>query len=106
MANLIDSSTADDGWKTVNRLFYSSGSGHSATENVFWNTKGDGTLYSYQYGHGYVIGSTDIEVYTEVSDVYDSFGTAPEDFSEGLEEGRALIPQSLCEDQLRKRITR
>lgn len=105
MANLIDSSTADDGWKAVNRLFYSSGSGHSATENVFWNTKGDGTLYSYQYGHGYVIGSTDIEVYTEVSDVYDSFGTAPEDFSEGLEEGSTLIPQSLYEDQLRKRIT-
>ena len=106
MANLIDSSTADDGWKAVNRLFYSSGSGHSATENVFWNTKGNGSLYSYQYGHGYVIGSTDIEIYTEVSDVYDSFGTAPEDFSEGIGEGETLIPQSLYEDQLRRRISR
>ena len=106
MANLIDSSTADDGWKAVNRLFYSSGSGHSATENVFWNIKGEGSLYSYQYGYGYVIGSTNIDVYTEVSNVYDSFGTAPEDFSEGIEEGSTLIPQSLYEDQLRRRLSR
>ena len=105
MGNLIDSSRADDGWKAVNRLFYSSGSGHSATENVFWNIKGNGALYSYQYGQGYVIGSTDIEVYTEVSDVYDSFGTSPEDFSEGIGEGSTLIPSSLYEDQLRKRIS-
>ena len=104
MANLIDNSLADDGWKAVNRLFYSSGAGHSATENVFWNIKGDGSLYSYQYGHGYVIGSTNIDVYTEVSDVYDSNGTAPEDYSEGIGEGETLIPQSLYEDQLQKRL--
>ena len=105
MANLIDSSTADDGWKAVNRLFYSSGSGHSATENVFWNIKGQGDLYSYQYGHGYVIGSTDIGVHTEVTNVYENFGTAPEDFSEGIGEGASLIPQSLYEDQLSRRLT-
>ena len=104
MANLIDSSTADDGWKAVNRLFYSSGSGHSATENVFWNIKGQGDLYSYQYGHGYVIGSTDIGVHTEVTNVYENFGTAPEDFSEGIGEGTSLIPQSLYEDQLSRRL--
>jgi hypothetical protein len=105
MANLIDSSTADDGWKAVNRLFYSSGSGHSATENVFWNIKGQGDLYSYQYGQGYVIGSTDIGVHTEVTNVYENFGTAPEDFSEGIGEGASLIPQSLYEDQLSRRLT-
>lgn len=105
MANLIDNSIADDGWKAVNRLFYSSGAGHSATENVFWNIKGAGSLYSYQYGHGYVIGSTDINVYTEVSDVYESNGTAPEDYVEGIGEGETLIPQSLYEDQLQKRLS-
>ena len=106
MANLIDSSVANDGWKAVNRLFYSSGAGHTATQNVFWNIQGTGSLYSYQYGHGYVIGSTDIEVFTEVSDVYESHGTTPEDYSEGIGEGNTLHPQSLYEDQLRRRLER
>ncbi len=105
MANLIDSSTAEDGWKAVNRLFYSSGAGHTATENVFWNIQGSGALYSYQYGQGYVIGSSDIAIYTEVSNVYESFGTDPEDFSEGIGEGPTLLPPSLYEDQLRRRLS-
>ena len=105
MANLIDSSTADDGWKAVNRLFYSSGSGHSATENVFWNVRGSGSLYSYQYGQGYIIGSSEIEVHTEVTNVYESHGTAPEDFTEGIGEANTLIPQSLYEDQRQKRLS-
>ena len=106
MSNLIDSSTADDGWKAVNRLFYSSGAGHTATENVFWNVRGTGSLYSYQYGNGYVIGTEDLTVYTEVTDTFENTGTAPEDYAEGLGEASELIPQSLYEDQLEKRLSR
>ena len=72
--------------------------------NVFWNIQGSGALFSYQYGHGYVIGSSQIAVHTEVSNVYESFGTAPEDFSEGIGDGNTLVPQSLYQDQLQKRL--
>ena len=105
MSNLIDNSTADDGWKAVNRLFYSSGAGHTATENVFWNVRGSGSLYSYQYQNGYVIGTEELEVYTEVTNTFENHGTAPEDYSEGIGEASTLIPQSLYEDQLEKRLS-
>ncbi|MDG1478142.1 MAG: glycosyl hydrolase family 28-related protein [Myxococcota bacterium] len=106
MANLIDSSTTTDGWKAANRNDYSSGAGHTATQSVFWNTAGSGSLSSYQYGNGYIIGTTDVAVDTTVYDVLDSAGTAPEDYSEGLDEGETLNPQSLYEDQLAKRLAR
>lgn len=106
MANLIDQSTTTDGWKGANRGTESSGAGHSATQNVFWNTSGDGHITSYQYGLGYVIGTQDLSVYTTVYDVLDSEGTAPEDYTEGLNEGADLVPASLYEDQLEKRLAR
>lgn len=106
MANLIDSSTTTDGWKAANRHDYSSGAGHTATQSVFWNTLGSGNLDSYQYGDGYVIGTTDVAVDTTVYDVLDSAGTAPEDYTEGIDVGETLNPQSLYEDQLAKRLAR
>ena len=106
MANLIDASTTTDGWKGANRRTESSGAGHSATEDVFWNTSGTGYITSYQYGLGYVIGTEGVTVLTTVYDVLDSTGTAPEDYTEGLGEGDELVPASLYEDQLSRRIAR
>ena len=106
MANLIDQSTTNDGWKGANRQDESSGAGHSATQNVFWNLSGGGELTSYQYGLGYVIGTTDITVKTTVWDILDSEGTSPEDYTEGIDEGATLFPASLYEDQLAARLAR
>lgn len=104
IALLVDSSTSDDCWKMVNRLVYSSGAGHTATESIFWNVGGTGGLSSLQYGRGGVIGtSPETPVTTEVLDIYDSYRTAPEDWSEGLGQGATLDPPSLYEDQLARR---
>jgi len=103
MANLVDSSEANDGWAAKNRMLWSSGAGHTSTECVFWNTRGSGSLVSLQYGRGYVIGTEEISVRTEVLDFYDSEGTAPEDWVEGREDGDNLWPPSLYREQLRRR---
>jgi hypothetical protein len=105
MANLVDSSQTADGWKAANRGDYSSGAGHAATESVFWNVSGDGWLKSYQYGLGYVIGTgPELNVDTTVWGFLDSEGTEPEDWVEGLGEAGELVPSSLYEDQLARRL--
>jgi hypothetical protein len=104
MANLIDQSSVDDGWKAVNRLFFSSGAGHSATENVFWNIQGEGFLASLQFGNGYVIGTSGVELSVTVENAFESHGTAPEDYTEGIDRGEYLVPQSLFEAQLELRL--
>ena len=48
MGNLVDNSTVLDGWKAANRGSQSSGAGHTSSQNVFWNMRGDGDLVSYQ----------------------------------------------------------
>jgi len=106
IAVLVDQSTVDDCWKMVNRLSYSSGAGHTATESVFWNLQGDGVLTSHQFGRGYVIGTELSEVVTEVLDIYESLGTAPEDFREGIGQAATLDPPSLFDDQLSRRLAR
>ncbi|MBK6581251.1 MAG: hypothetical protein IPG17_34870 [Sandaracinaceae bacterium] len=73
---------------------------------MFWNLSGGGELTSYQYGLGYVIGTTDITVKTTVWDILDSEGTSPEDYTEGIDEGATLFPASLYEDQLAARLAR
>lgn len=103
MANLVDQSTVHDGWAAKNRMTWSSGAGHSATQCVFWNTAGTGSLESLQYGMGYVIGTDGLTVRTDVIDFYDSEGTGPEDWVEGIDEGAELWPPSLYEEQLRRR---
>lgn len=107
MANLIDQSVSTDGWAGVNRGTYSSGAGHSATQNVFWNIQGTGLVSSLQHGMGYIIGTgEETEINVLVDDVYDSKGTAPEDYTEGLGLAGSLEPQSLYDDQLQRRLTR
>lgn len=112
MANLIDSSVLDDGWEAHNRKEYSSGAGHTATASVFWNVSGAGPLTSYQYGYGYIIGTgSDLEVDTQIRDFdLGKFtgwnGTEPRDWAEGIGRGPDLMPRSLFEDQLRRRLER
>ena len=105
LGNLVDASTFDDGWAIVNRGNESTYSGHTGTENVMWNTSGTGTLRSRQFGDGYVVGTTSINVQTTLDGlVFDGANTAPEDFTEGLGAGETLVPQSLYDDQLAKRL--
>lgn len=106
IAVLVDHSTVTDCWKLANRLSFSSGAGHTATESVFWNVQGEGELASLQFGRGYVIGTQGVTVRTEVLDVWDSLGTQPEDFVEGVGEAETLQPPSLYEDQLERRLGR
>lgn len=103
-ANLIDSSTFDDGWQIENRLNWSSGAGHTGTETVMWNTAGDGMLKSLQWGYGYVVGTQpSVNVETNFMDP-NSIYTSPQDWSEGVGEASTLSPQSLYTDQLAKRL--
>ncbi|MFK8001511.1 MAG: glycosyl hydrolase family 28-related protein [Polyangiales bacterium] len=106
-ANLIDSNYATDGWSAVNRGDYSSGAGLSAKENVFWNHRG-GRLQSFQFGLGFIIGTQDVDVRTELGRSF--FGedqqSAPQDYVEGVGAGGSLTPASLYEDQLRRRLSR
>jgi hypothetical protein len=108
MANLIDDSRADDGWQCVNRHLESSGAGHAGTENVFWNLGGAGTLRSMQVDVGYVVGTGDaLTVITDPATpdlMLGGGGTAPADWAEGLGQAATLEPQSLYEDQLRRRL--
>ena len=105
-ANLIDSSWLGDGWSAVNRGDWSTGAGHSATENVLWNIRGPGSVISMQYGWGYVIGTApETRVFTAIL-MPNSVGTEPEDWTEGLGQGAALEPLSLYEDQLARRRAR
>jgi hypothetical protein len=108
MANLIDDSSVADGWQGANRHDYSSGAGHAVTQSVFWNTRGGGKLHSWQFGHGYVIGTHDLRVETSLS-FFDPLrprpeGTEPEDWVEGLGAGPTLDPPSLYVDQLARRL--
>jgi hypothetical protein len=117
-ANLIDSSVLDDGWSAINRKHESTGAGHTAAENVIWNATGDGAVRSYQYGWGYVIGTApEIEVFTTVGEpppggeelwelLSPATGTEPMDWVEGAGEAATLVPSSLYEDQLARRLER
>lgn len=107
-ANLIDSSVFDDGWAALNRGDWSSGAGHAATANVFWNTGGTGTLRSFQYGTGYVIGTApELTVRADTDpavlapfDRGAAAGTEPADHVEGLGRASLLRPRSLYDEQL------
>lgn len=109
MANLIDASVASDGWQGVNRQAESSGAGHSATESVWWNISGGGYLRSLQFGNGYIIGTDQMSVHVDPDEAdwnNSGQGTAPTDWTEGIDQAPLLDPQSLYEDQLRRRLAR
>lgn len=106
MANLIDQCQLDDGWLAANRKSWSSGAGHTSTHCVFWNTSGQGTIKSMQYGWGYVIGTgPGMKVEVALNAGY-ATGSAPEDFVEGEGKAEMLRPPSLYLDQLTRRVGR
>lgn len=108
MACLVDSAIITDTWAAQNRLLESSGAGHTATRDVFWNSRSgntQGSLKSYQYGWGYVIGTKGLSVETELGGAT-ARGTEPEDFVEHLDRAEALDPPSLYDDQLKRRLDR
>ncbi|MCG3135723.1 MAG: hypothetical protein HMLKMBBP_03463 [Planctomycetes bacterium] len=102
-ANLVDSCVLEDGWSAGNRGNESSGAGHSATACVFWNLSGGGLLRSHQFARGWVIGPGDMTVQT-TSVLPIASGTEPEDTVERGPPGAALEPESLYDDQLRRRL--
>jgi hypothetical protein len=114
-ANLIDASWSNDGWSASNRRTESTGAGHTATENVFWNTSGPGLIRSYQFGVGYVIGTgsdselavvppeLDPELAPFINPLSPWYLSEPWDFVEGEGRGAMLEPASLYEDQLLRR---
>lgn len=91
-ANLVDDSVLDDGWNAKNRKNESSGAGHTSTQCVFWNVRGKGAVHSDQFGDGYVIGTSG------------GLGVSGDDYREGVGRGEGLVPSSLYEDQLAKRL--
>lgn len=97
-SNLVDSSTLDATWVA--------GEQPATSQNVFWNTAGTGTIRSIQIGWGYVIG-TQPELRLETSSRKHSKApslTFPEDWVEGQGRGNDLVPSSLYEDQVRRRL--
>jgi hypothetical protein len=106
-ANLIENSIIDDGFIGANRGDESSGAGHSATQNVFWNVQGNGTVRSLQHGWGYVIGTAPTLTTTTnidfVSPGTTGSGTTPADHVEGAGQAASLDPAELSTDQLRRR---
>ena len=105
MACLVDQCTLDDGWYGGNRRNWSSGAGTTVTQSVFWNTRGAGEIGSWQFGWGYVIGTSGVTVKSRLRGRWAS-GSEPADYTEGLGRGDTLAPQSLYEDQLRRRLGR
>ena len=109
MANLVDDAVVDDGWQAINRHDWGSGAGISCAEGTFWNLRGDGSLRSCSWGWGYVVGTEGLTVEARVAEdgVYaPGQGTEPDDWVEGLEIGSGLVPSSLYEDQLARRLAR
>ena len=105
--NLIDSSTFHDGFKAVNRQDWSTGAGHTATQNIFWNNSGNGKIHSRQWDWGCIIGTSgNLDAVTSLGGLFntEAEGTEPEDFTEGLGQGETLYPSSLFEEQLLLRL--
>jgi len=104
-ACLVDQCYLKDGWYGGNRRDWSTGAGHSVTQSVYWNIRGDGLsmLLSWQYGYGYVIGAKKIIVVTALAGP-SAEGTSPEDWVENPD--GTPTPESLYLDQLSRRLTR
>ncbi len=105
-SNLFDNFTLDN--ESLEARYRDSGTnkdhGQTTTQSVFWNTNSinsGNSLTSGQWGWGYVIGTrgSSISVNTPTN-----FGTSPQDFTEGIGNGDALVPQSLYLDQLSRRL--
>jgi hypothetical protein len=110
-ACLVDVCTGDDSfWEAAYRGGKGANPHHNltATHCVYWNTNGEGTLkealvQSEQAGYGYVIGTRGPRSRVELPRLFPS-ATDPVDHVEGEGEGDTLVPFSLFEDQVRRRL--
>ncbi len=103
MSNLLDQMTCDGDF--LEARYYRPWGGNpvhgvTTTQSVFWNSKGQryskerqAVVWSQQVGDGYVIGTSG------PCDKVDS-----DDFVEGVGKGDSLVPASLYQDQLRRRL--
>lgn len=106
VVNLIDSTRVEnDYWNASYRNAGTIVHGHATSQSVFWNTWGTGSksqlIVSRQWGFGYVIGTSGPRSNVTLGNTY---GSAPEDFAEGIGTGDRLEPQSLYIDQLFRRV--
>ncbi len=112
IANLFDNLFIADALQVGNRREASNSAGQTGTLNVMWATRGPGSVYSYNVGQGYVVGSDlDTKVYTLVDPKIKaterlSQDNLPADWSEHIGMGSRLQPQSLYEDQLKRRLAK
>jgi hypothetical protein len=120
-ANLLDNVTLNRDWLEARyRPHGTIVHGHTTTQSVFWNTRGERAhgrigqviVDSRQFGWGYVIGTQGrvtgvITRPTRVPGIGEvpARDTAPEDWVEGIGHGEALVPESLYEDQLERRLS-
>jgi len=103
MSNLLDQMTCDGDF--LEARYYRPWGGNpvhgvTTTQSVFWNSKGlryskerQAVVWSQQVGEGYVIGTSG------PCDKVDS-----DDFVEGVGKGDSLVPASLYQDQLQRRL--
>lgn len=118
MANLFDNFTVDKDYLEAKFRPYGSGNlhGHPTTQSVFWNTKGlayhgnkQFIIDSKQFGWGYIVGTSGPAFKVSTTPISGTQGgyaynSAPEDHAEGIGMGETLLPQSLYEDQLARRL--
>jgi hypothetical protein len=107
-SNLWDNCRAVDSfYEAIFRV--TTGHGLSSAHGLYWNTTGSGTVYpdklvvTEQGRYGYVIGTSGTvdAVITKDPALHN---TAPADHIEGVGLGRTLIPASIYQDQLERRL--
>ncbi|MDZ4198038.1 MAG: glycosyl hydrolase family 28-related protein, partial [Kiritimatiellia bacterium] len=114
-SNLIDACEVEDSWFEAR---YRGGGGSRPRHNitsahtVYWNTLGISNsfhpfcVWSDQGRYGYVIGTRGARPEVETGPGTGAAGpTAPIDHVEGVGQGETLIPFSLFEDQIRRRLS-
>jgi hypothetical protein len=111
-SNLIDDATVDHDW--FEARYRESGArvehGITGTQSVFWNTTGlayhrgvNYVVHSQQFGWGYVIGTQGAATAVDLGG-QNGAKTDPVDHVEGIGGGATLVPVSLYEAQLAKRL--
>jgi len=111
-ANLIDGMVLDDDSIEAVRRDHAD-HGHGTTQSVFWNTRGETEgwevdagvkklIRTAQYGWGYAIGTSGSDKRVDAPNHQLAY---PRDFVEGQGRGGQLVPSSLYESQLNRRLS-
>lgn len=109
---LMDGDFFDAHYRTSGDAFKTPIHGQTGVHSAFWNLKGESyhkgfeyIVHSDQVRTGYIIGTSG-KVSGVRTDGIDPERTAPLDHVEGVGKGETLVPASLYEDQLRRRLAR